>query len=84
MTNAYGLTTKLFSTPYLTLDEYKQAPTAIDYNNLVAASTDPSVQDAELANVIARASSFGRDVNNPPPLFSYCCRYSIKLRNNAE
>lgn len=53
-----GQTTRLFSTPYLTVAEYKQAPTAIDYNNLVTDSADPDVQDAELANVIARASSW--------------------------
>lgn len=58
MANAYGDTTKLFSTPYLTVDEFKSAPTAIDYNNLVSNSADPAVQDAELANVIARASSW--------------------------
>ena len=58
MANAYGGTTKLFSTPYLTVDEFKAAPTAIDYNNLVANSADPAAQDAELANVIARASSW--------------------------
>jgi hypothetical protein len=58
MANAYGNTTKVFSTPYITVAEYKQAPTAIDYNNLVVSSSDPDVQDAELANVIARASSW--------------------------
>jgi hypothetical protein len=58
MSNAYGNTTKLFSTPYLTLAEYKAAPTAIDYNNLVVDSADPAAQDAELANAIARASSW--------------------------
>lgn len=58
MANAYGYTTKLFSTPYLTIAEYKQAPTAIDYNNLVVDSSDPDAQDAELANAIARASSW--------------------------
>lgn len=58
MTNLYGNTTRLFSTPYLTVAEYKQAPTAIDYNNLVVGSTDQAVQDAELANNIARASSW--------------------------
>jgi hypothetical protein len=57
MANLYGNTTRQFSTPYLTVAEYKQAPTAIDYDNLVSASSDPTVQDAELANVIARASS---------------------------
>jgi hypothetical protein len=58
VSNAYGSTTKLFSTPYLTVDEYKAAPTAIDYNNLVVDSSDPAAQDAELANNIARASSW--------------------------
>ena len=58
MANAYGNTTKLFSTPYITTDEYKQAPTAIDYDNLVVGSTDPAVQTAELANMIGRASSW--------------------------
>jgi hypothetical protein len=58
MANAYTGTTHLFSTPYLTLDEYKNAPTAIDFSNLVWNSQDPDTQDAELANVIARASSW--------------------------
>ena len=58
MSNAYTGTTHQFSTPYLTLDEFKNAPTAIDIDNLVFNSQDPDVQDAELNNVIARASSW--------------------------
>ena len=58
MANAYTGTTHQFSTPYLTLDEFKNAPTAIDIDNLVFNSQDPDVQDAELNNVIARASSW--------------------------
>ena len=58
MANAYSNTTHQFSTPYLTLDEFKNAPTAIDISNLVFNSQDPDVQDAELSNVIARASSW--------------------------
>lgn len=58
MANGYGYTTQLISVPYLTLDEYKNAPTAIDLDNLVYNSQDPEVQDAELRNVIARASSW--------------------------
>lgn len=58
MGNAYTGTTHQFSTPYLTLDEFKNAPTAIDIDNLVFNSQDPDVQDAELSNVIARASSW--------------------------
>jgi hypothetical protein len=58
MANAYTGTTNAFSTPYLTLAEYKTAPTSIDIDNLVFNSQDPDVQDAELSNVIARASSW--------------------------
>lgn len=56
--NAINPTTQQFSTPYLTTLEYRNAPTAIDLDNLVFNSTDPDVQDSELANVIARASSW--------------------------
>jgi hypothetical protein len=58
MANGYGNTTQLLTVPYLTLDEYKAAPTAIDLDNLVFDSQDPDVQDNELRNVIARASSW--------------------------
>ena len=58
MGNAINPTTHQFSTPYLTNAEYKNAPTAIDIDNLVFNSSDPEVQDSELANVIARASSW--------------------------
>lgn len=58
MANGYTGTTQQFSTPYLTLNEYKTAPTSIDIDNLVFNSQDPEVQDAELANTIARASSW--------------------------
>lgn len=58
MANAVTPISITFSTPYLTTDEYRNAPTAIDIDNLVFGSTDPDVQNAELANVIARASSW--------------------------
>ena len=58
MANAYTGTTSLLSTPYLTVAEYKSAPTSIDLDNLDYASQYPDDQDAELANVIARASSW--------------------------
>jgi hypothetical protein len=58
MANGYGYTTQLLTIPYLTLEEYKNAPTAIDIDNLVFNSQDPEVQDTELKNVIARASSW--------------------------
>jgi hypothetical protein len=51
--NTHGLTT-----PYLTADEYRNAPTSIDIDNLVFNSSDPDVQQSELVNVIARASSW--------------------------
>jgi hypothetical protein len=42
---------------YLSVAEYKNAPTAIDYNNLVVGGTQAQ-QDAELLTVIGRASSW--------------------------
>ena len=50
--------TQQLSIPYLTTAEFRSAPTAIDIDNLVFNSSDPDVQDSELANVIARASSW--------------------------
>ena len=58
MADGINPTTNRFSTPYLTVTEFKNAPTAIDIDNLVFNSIDPDAQDAELANVIARASSW--------------------------
>lgn len=46
-----------FSRPYLTLQEFKNAPTALDYGNLVVGGTQ-AAQDAELSNAITRASSY--------------------------
>lgn len=45
------------SKPYLSLAEYKSAPTALDYGNLVQGGTQAQ-QDAELSNAITRASSY--------------------------
>jgi len=42
---------------YLSVAEYKNAPTAIDYDNLVVGGTQAQ-QDAELLTVIGRASSW--------------------------
>jgi hypothetical protein len=46
--------------PYLTVAEYKKAPTSIDFDNLVVGG-NATAQDAELARVILRATSFLSD-----------------------
>ena len=57
MATAISPITRQFSRPYLTLQEFKNAPTALDYGNLVVGGTQ-SAQDAELSNAITRASSY--------------------------
>jgi hypothetical protein len=55
---AIGITNDTFSErPYLTVEEYKSAPTSIDYDNLVVGG-NAAAQDAELDRVILRASSY--------------------------
>ena len=59
MTATVGISpvTPFQSGNYLTVAEYKNAPTAIDYDNLVVGGNQ-AAQDAELLANIARASSF--------------------------
>lgn len=56
---AIGITPQdsFYESPYITVAEYKNAPTSIDYDNLVVGG-NAAAQDAELANAILRASSF--------------------------
>ena len=56
MTTAISPITRQISRPYLSLQEFKNAPTALDYGNLVAGGNQ-AAQDAELTNAIIRASS---------------------------
>jgi len=57
MANAITTISPLFSTPYLTIAEFKQAPTAVDVDDLVGGGTQ-AINDQELTNVIGRASSW--------------------------
>jgi len=56
---AIGITslTGFNENPYLTVAEYKNAPTSIDFDNLVVGG-NANAQDAELARVILRATSY--------------------------
>ena len=57
MANAITPIKRQVSAPYLTLAEFKNAPTALDYGNLVVGGNQQA-QDAELSNAILRASSW--------------------------
>lgn len=57
MANGISPITRQMTSPYLTLTEFKNAPTALDYGNLVVGGNQ-AAQDAELSNAILRASSW--------------------------
>lgn len=65
--------TYLNATPYLTIAEFRQAPTRLDTEGLVTGASY-SVQDAELANVIARASSWVDEI----------CDQTLAATSNTE
>lgn len=54
MALAPALPSNLFTVPYLTIDEYKRAPTGVDLHGISGSTSEE--RDQELANVIARAS----------------------------
>lgn len=57
MATGISAQTPFTENPYLTVTEFKNAPTSIDIDNLVVGG-NANAQDAELARVILRASSF--------------------------
>jgi hypothetical protein len=57
MANGISPISRQMTKPYLTLTEFKNAPTALDYGNLVVGGNQ-AAQDAELSNAILRASSW--------------------------
>lgn len=73
MANGISPITRQMTAPYLTLKEFKNAPTALDYGNLVVGGNQ-SAQDAELSNAILRASSW----------IDQYCRQIIGATTNTE
>lgn len=57
MTTEITSISPLGSHPYLTIAEYKQAPTSVDVDDLVGGGS-MAINDVELGNVLARASSW--------------------------
>lgn len=60
MTTGITSVTGYIEYPYLTIAEYKNAPTSIDFDNLVVGGNS-AAQDAELSRVILRATSYLSD-----------------------
>jgi hypothetical protein len=70
-------------TAYLTVAEYKNAPTAIDFDNLVVGGNS-TAQDAELGRVILRASSFMNEyLNQDLAAQSYTETQRVRMTGNG-
>jgi len=70
-------------TAYLTVAEYKNAPTAIDYDNLVVGG-NANAQDAELGRTILRASSFLNEyLNQDLVAQSYTETQRVRMTGNG-
>ena len=82
MASAVSPITQFQSGAYLTIAEYKNAPTAIDYSNLVVGGT-AAQQDAELATVIQRASSY-IDIYVNQPLIAQNFQEQSRTRMTQE
>lgn len=57
MTQELAVTSPIASSPYITIAEYKQAPTSVDVDDFVGGGS-MALNDVELGNVISRASSW--------------------------
>lgn len=72
MTVAPSLPSTLFTVPYITVAEFKRAPTGVDIVGLSGTTT--AERDAELTNVIARASG----------LVNTICRQNLAATTDVE
>jgi hypothetical protein len=69
--------------PYISVTEFKNAPTSLDINTLVIGGNQ-SAQDAELANVIMRASSYLNEYLNQNLVASrYTEQQRVRINNQG-
>lgn len=67
---------------YLTVQEFKNAPTAIDCTNIIPGGTQPQ-NDAELTNIIRRASSWINQICKMPTLEATTNTETKELKMNS-